>query len=136
MSCPTDYSPLRCRARKIVVELRCCHVGAVFCCTAARPLLAHSGDDRRRPAAQPVAQGIVVSGLVILTDIQLAQYPAHTNPPGGIEKYYRDNVIGGPGSFVMVAEDYNSFGRAMVRKLIAEIATIRSASAEPQARRP
>jgi hypothetical protein len=60
-----------------------------------------------------VAQGIVVSGLVILTDIQLAQNPAHTNPLGGIEKYYRDNVIGGPGSFVMVAEDYNSCGRAI-----------------------
>jgi Protein of unknown function (DUF1194) len=30
---------------------------------------------------------------------------------------------GGAGSFVIVAEDYNSFGRAMVRKLIAEIAT-------------
>jgi hypothetical protein len=59
---------------------------------------------------------------VILTDIQFSQYPLHTNPPGGIEKYYRDNVIGGPGSFVMVAEDYNSFGRAMVKKLIAEIA--------------
>jgi len=59
---------------------------------------------------------------VILTDIQFSQYPFHTNPPGGIEKYYRDNVIGGPGSFVMVAEDYNSFGRAMVKKLIAEIA--------------
>ena len=44
MSCPTDYSPLRCRARKIVVELRCCHVGAVFCCTAARLLLAPLGD--------------------------------------------------------------------------------------------
>ena len=49
---------------------------------------------------------------------------------------YRDNVIGGAGSFVMVAEDYNSFGRAMVKKLIAEIAAQparrRSASAEPK----
>ena len=35
----------------------------------------------------------------------------HTNPPGGLEKYYRDNVIGGPGSFVMVAEDFQSFGK-------------------------
>ena len=26
MSCPTDYSPLRCRARKIGVELRCCQL--------------------------------------------------------------------------------------------------------------
>lgn len=71
---------------------------------------------------QAVAKGILINGLVILTDIETARFPAHTNPPGGIEKYYRDNVIGGAGSFVMVAEDYNSFGRAMVRKLIAEIA--------------
>jgi Protein of unknown function (DUF1194) len=35
----------------------------------------------------------------------------------------KGNPIGGAGSFVMVVEDYNSFGRAMVRKLIAEIAT-------------
>jgi len=72
---------------------------------------------------QAVAKGILVNGLVILTDIDLAPNPRHTNPPGGIEKYYRDNVIGSAGSFVMVAEDYNSFGRAMVKKLIAEIAT-------------
>jgi hypothetical protein len=72
---------------------------------------------------QAVAKGILVNGLVILTDIDSARFPQHTNPPGGIEKYYRDNVIGGAGSFVMVAEDYNSFGRAMVRKLIAEVAT-------------
>jgi len=32
-------------------------------------------------------------------------------------------MLRGAGSFVMAAEDYNSFGRAMVRKLIAEIAT-------------
>jgi Protein of unknown function (DUF1194) len=100
----------------------------------------NSGRDVRFFRDRAVAQRIVVSGLVILTDIQSAQFPAHTNPPGGIEKYYLDNVIGGPGSFVMVAEDYNSFGRAMVKKLIAEIATapadLRSASAEPQARRP
>jgi hypothetical protein len=72
---------------------------------------------------QAVAKGILINGLVILTDIDSSRFPQHTNPPGGIENYYRDNVVGGAGSFVMVAEDYNSFGRAMVRKLIAEIAT-------------
>jgi hypothetical protein len=56
----------------------------------------NSGGDVRLFRDRAVAQGIVVSGLVILTDIQFAQYPAHTNPPGGIEKYYHDNVIGGP----------------------------------------
>jgi hypothetical protein len=83
----------------------------------------NAGPDVQFFRDQAVAKGILINGLVILTDIELAPNPRHTNPPGGIEKYYRDNVIGGAGSFVMVAEDYNSFGRAMVRKLIAEIAT-------------
>jgi hypothetical protein len=71
---------------------------------------------------QAVAKGIVVNGIAILTELQYSRIPEHTNPPGGLEKYYRDNVIGGPGSFVMVAEDFSSFGRSMVKKLIAEIA--------------
>jgi len=83
----------------------------------------NAGPDVQFFRDQAVAKGILVNGIVILTDIELAPNPRHTNPPGGIEKYYRDNVIGGAGSFVMVAEDYNSFGRAMVKKLIAEIAT-------------
>ncbi len=82
----------------------------------------NAGPDVQFFRDQAVAKGILVNGLVILTDIELAPNPRHTNPPGGIEKYYRDNVIGGAGSFVMVAEDYNSFGRSMVKKLIAEIA--------------
>jgi hypothetical protein len=69
-----------------------------------------------------VAKGITVNGLVILTDSQLLFNAEHTNPPGGLEKYYRDNVIGGPSAFVMVAEDFNAFGKAIVKKLIAEIA--------------
>jgi hypothetical protein len=83
----------------------------------------NAGPDVQFFRDQAVAKGILINGIVILTDIALAPNPRHTNPPGGIEKYYRDNVIGGAGSFVMVAEDYNSFGRAMVKKLIAEIAT-------------
>jgi hypothetical protein len=36
--------------------------------------------------------------------------------------YYRNNVVGGPGAFVMVAENFNSFGQAILNKLISEIA--------------
>jgi hypothetical protein len=94
----------------------------------------NSGRDVRMARDQAVAKDITVNGLVILTDIQESRNPPHTNPPGGLEKYYRENVIGGPGSFVMVAEDFNSFGRSMVKKLIAEIAAApvrrRTASAE------
>ena len=77
---------------------------------------------------QAVSRGIIINGLAILTDIQLAPNPQHTNPPGGLEKYYRDHVIGGGGAFVMVAEDFSSFGRAMVKKLIAEIAAAPTAA--------
>jgi hypothetical protein len=51
----------------------------------------------------------------------------HTNPPGGLANYYRNNVIGGPRAFVMVAENFNSFGNVLVKKLFTEIA-----QAEPQ----
>jgi hypothetical protein len=53
--------------------------------------------------------------------------PEHTNPPGGLDNYYRNNVIGGPGAFVMVAKDFNSFGQAIIGKIIAEVAQAREA---------
>jgi hypothetical protein len=71
---------------------------------------------------EALAKGVTINGLVILTDTPSAWNPAHTNPPGGLDGYYRNNVIGGPGAFVMVAEDFKSFGTAIVNKLVAEIA--------------
>jgi hypothetical protein len=82
----------------------------------------NAGRDVQFARDQAVAKGINVNGIPILTDIRESRTPEHTNPPGGLEKYYRDNVIGGPGAFVMVAEDFNDFGKAIVKKMIAEIA--------------
>jgi Protein of unknown function (DUF1194) len=59
---------------------------------------------------------------VILTPLNESFRPEHTNPPGGLEKYFQDNVIGGPGAFTVVAESHESFGRALTKKLIQEIA--------------
>jgi hypothetical protein len=84
----------------------------------------NAGRDVRLARDETVAKGIVINGLVILSDRPIPWNAEHTNPPGGLEKYYRDNVIGGPGAFVMVAENFQSFGRAMIRKLIAEIAAL------------
>jgi hypothetical protein len=69
-----------------------------------------------------LAKGITINGLVILSDRPLSFNPEHTNPPGGLEAYYRDNVVGGPGAFVMAAKDFSTFGKAILNKLIAEIA--------------
>ncbi len=68
------------------------------------------------------AQGVTINGLVILSQTPLAWNPDHTNPPGGLENYYRDHVIAGPGAFVMAAQSFDSFGQAIVKKMIAEVA--------------
>jgi Protein of unknown function (DUF1194) len=69
-----------------------------------------------------LAKGITINGLVILTPLSETFRPEHTHPPGGLEKYFQDNVIGGFGAFTVVAESHESFGRALTKKLIAEIA--------------
>src|SRR5258707_10809410 len=88
----------------------------------------NAGRDVRLARDEALAKGIVINGLVILSDRPVPWNAEHTNPPGGLEKYYQENVIGGPGSFVLVAENFNSFGLAIVKKLIAEIAALSPAS--------
>ncbi len=70
-----------------------------------------------------VTAGTTVNGIVILTDP--AGMPAflrdHTNPVGGLAAYYRETVIGGEGAFVMAAEGFEAFGRALIAKLVREI---------------
>jgi len=87
----------------------------------------NSGRDIASARDEVLAKGVTINGLVILSDTPLPWNPEHTNPPGGLDSYYRNNVTGGPGSFVMVAENHDSFGQAIVKKMIAEIAW-----AEPQ----
>jgi hypothetical protein len=96
---------------------------------AARRVIDVSGDgtnnagrDVELARNDAVAKRITINGLVILSERPIPWNPEHTNPPGGLAKYYKDRVVGGPGSFVMVAEDFNSFGRALTNKLVAEIA--------------
>jgi hypothetical protein len=53
---------------------------------------------------------VTINGLPILTE-----------EPTLLE-YFRDNVIGGPGSFVMEVQDFSHFAEAILRKLVLEIA--------------
>jgi hypothetical protein len=84
----------------------------------------NAGRDVTLARDEVIGKGIVINGLVILSDRPVPWNAEHTNPPGGLEKYYQDNVVGGPGAFVLVAENFNSFGRAIIKKLIAEIALL------------
>jgi hypothetical protein len=77
-----------------------------------------SGDghnNRGRPAADArddaVRAGIVINGLPIL-----ALEPR-------LDSYYWNNVIGGPGAFMIAVESYERFPEAVLKKLIQEIAS-------------
>src|SRR5215475_11412751 len=84
----------------------------------------NSGRDVTDARDEALAKGVTINGLVILSERPMSWNADHTNPPGGLDAYYRNNVIGGPGAFVMVAENFSSFGQAIINKLIAEIATV------------
>lgn|SRR5579859_1496 len=65
--------------------------------------------------------GITINGLAIINDHPVSWTYAHVQPPGGLAKYYRENVTGGPASFVLEVHDFHTFGEAMTRKLVTEI---------------
>lgn len=73
---------------------------------------------------EAVAAGITINGLAIINDHPVSWTYAHVQPPGGLAHYYRENVAGGPGSFVLEVHDFRTFGEAMTRKLISEIAAV------------
>jgi hypothetical protein len=68
--------------------------------------------------------GVTINGLTIINDHPVSWTFAHVQPPGGLPNYYRDNVTGGPGSFVLEIHDFATFGDAMTRKLVNEIAAL------------
>jgi hypothetical protein len=89
-----------------------------------------SGDgsnNRGRPVTQArdeaVRDGITINGLPIL-----ALEP-------NLDRYYYDNVIGGPGAVMVPAESYEAFAEAIIKKLIIEIAANENAPALPGATR-
>jgi hypothetical protein len=84
--------------------------------TAARQAIDVSGDGRANQGVSPgpvrahaASQGITVNGLAIV------------NEEPELLSYYQAYVIGGPGAFVLYADDYDDFGRAIRMKLIREI---------------
>ena len=68
--------------------------------------------------------GFTINGLVILSDVPLPTNPGHTHPPGGLQLYYENNVIGGPGAFALAAENFEAFGASISSKLVKEIAAL------------
>lgn len=84
----------------------------------------NSGGDVTIARDEAIKKGVTINGLVILSDVPLVTNPKHTHPDGGLTAYYENNVIGGPGAFVLEAENIESFGRLLVSKLVREIASL------------
>ncbi|WP_206935139.1 DUF1194 domain-containing protein [Roseococcus thiosulfatophilus] len=78
----------------------------------------NSGRPSELARDEAVAEGIVINGLPIVND----RPTFGRMPPVPLDQYYAQNVIGGPGAFMIVAEDFNVFAQAVRRKLIREIA--------------
>ncbi len=66
--------------------------------------------------------GVIINGLAIINEHPVNYTFAHVQPPGGLANWYRENVTGGPGSFVIEVHSFQAFGEAMTRKLVNEIA--------------
>ncbi len=83
----------------------------------------NGGRDIRAARDDALAHGVsAINGIVILSDMNGTAYLVeHTHPAGGLESYYRQNVIGGANSFVSVANGFEAFGRSLVAKLVLEI---------------
>lgn len=65
-----------------------------------------------------VRDGVIINGLPIVNDNRQSFGPQIAD----LDLYYRNCVIGGPGAFLIVAADFDSFAIAVRKKLILEIA--------------
>jgi hypothetical protein len=70
----------------------------------------NSGRQANLARDEAVAAGITINGLPILA----------VEPE--LDRYYRDNVIGGPGAFLVPATDFTTFAAAIAAKLLREVA--------------
>ena len=87
-----------------------------------------SGDgpnNRGRPVTvardEALALGIVINGLPILND-RPQPFDIPTPVEVALDRYYEENVIGGPGSFMVTARGFEEFREAILKKLVLEIA--------------
>ncbi len=81
-----------------------------------REVIDIAADGRNNNGGNPIvmrdevaALGITINGLAILNEVQT------------LDKYFNRYIIGGPGHFVIVSNDYAAYADAMKKKLLREI---------------
>jgi hypothetical protein len=76
-----------------------------------------------------VAAGVTINGLPIVND---KPSPWGWPPLPGLDLYYKHCVIGGSGAFMVVANTFTDFARAVRKKLLLEIADRQPYRAAPE----
>ncbi len=89
---------------------------AVAPVTASRHVIDISADGVNNDGALPersralaLAAGITINGLAIINEVD------------ALDSYFEKYIVGGPGYFVLVANDYKSYEQAIKKKLLREI---------------
>ena len=80
---------------------------------------------------EAVSQGVVINALAIEDSVSPFPDGTHTRPNGGLVNYFKNNVVGGTGSFVQRAKGYASFGEMIKRKFLLELASNTTAIDRP-----
>ena len=114
ISAAIDYSLERLAAASPQAEKRIIDVSGDGTNNSGRPVT--------EARDQAVASGVTINGLAIINTQANPGYAFHTQPPGGLPKYFEENVIGGPGAFLLQVENFDTFAEAITRKLVTEIA--------------
>lgn len=93
---------------------------------AFRRVIDVSGDGRKNTGSvvPPVRDALVERGITI-------NALAILNEDAELDQYYAQEVIGGIGSFVVIANDYQGYGKAIRKKLLREIRFVPVSEVEP-----
>ena len=66
-----------------------------------------------------VGRGVVINGLPII--VKPPEYIFPPQPPEGLDVYYRNHVVGGPGHVTIESIGFDNFKNAILQKLLLEI---------------
>ena len=79
------------------------------------------GANNNGPPPEPERDALARSGVTINGLPIINRHPRFGRLELDVDRYYADSVIGGPGAFLIVADDYTAFAAAIKRKLVQEI---------------
>ena len=98
-------------------------------------LLATGATVNGLPILVPGENDVVGAGAYRAPGYGLREMPIQEDRRVGLEQWYRANVVGGPSAFLLAAQGYRDFSRALRQKFVIEIGMLESPPAAVAAAR-